>query len=206
MKYLIVLFCSLYTLLAQIPQDGIQIHQNLKTLKISLSSKAKISQLSPTSFMIDEPLKGNGLSHTLQSPFESLTIHPQGEQTLITLNTPYTSIASASVQKDNQLSITFELQDPINLEWWRYLSVIGVLVLLIGYLLYLKKKIKKASTALPSSHAYKKINLDSHSQLIYLSDDKADYVVFSNQNGCVLLNRYPKTKDNTGFSKLLDEE
>lgn len=181
----------------------LKITPSLKKLEITLplqerfQTSSKDNQLILTFF---SPLVGEPLTQDLKAPFEKITIsnNPQNKAQII-LYGKNLELSTQKNQDEMVLSFTSEI---IQISWGTYFSVIGFLFFTAFILLLVKKRLKPIAQ---KSH-YQETFLKAKTKLITLEYEGEKYLIFSNQNGCVLLNHYPKTKDNKEFTDLIKEE
>lgn len=181
----------------------LKITPSLKKLEISLPLQEKFQTSSNDNQLIltfSSPLVGEPLTQELKAPFEKMTIsnNPQNKAQ-ITLYGKNLELSTQKNQDEMVLSFTSEI---IQISWGTYFSVIGFLFFTAFILLLVKKRLKPIAH---KSH-YQETFLKAKTKLITLEHEGEKYLIFSNQNGCVLLNHYPKTKDNKEFTDLIKEE
>lgn len=181
----------------------LKITPSLKKLEITLPLQEKFQTSSKDNQLIltfSSPLVGEPLTQELKAPFEKITIsnNPQNKAQ-ITLYGKNLELSTQKNQDEMVLSFTSEI---IQISWGTYFSVIGFLFFTAFILLFVKKRLKPIAQ---KSH-YQETFLKAKTKLITLEYEGEKYLIFSNQNGCVLLNHYPKTKDNKEFTDLIKEE
>lgn len=202
MRFLFFLLLTL-RLSQALELSKLKITPSLKKLEITLplqerfQTSSKDNQLILTFF---SPLVGEPLTQDLKAPFEKITIsnNPQNKAQII-LYGKNLELSTQKNQDEMVLSFTSEI---IQISWGTYFSVIGVLFFTAFILLLVKKRLKPIAH---KSH-YQETFLKAKTKLITLEYEGEKYLIFSNQNGCVLLNHYPKTKDNKEFTDLIKEE
>lgn len=181
----------------------LKITPSLKKLEISLPLQERFQTSSKDNQLIltfSSPLVGEPLTQELKAPFEKIIIsnNPQNKAQ-ITLYGKNLELSTQKNQDEMILSFTSEI---IQISWGTYFSVIGFLFFTAFILLLVKKRLKPIAH---KSH-YQETFLKAKTKLITLEYEGEKYLIFSNQNGCVLLNHYPKTKDNKEFTDLIKEE
>lgn len=202
MRFLLFLLLAL-GLSQALELSKLKITPSLKKLEITLPLQERFQTSSKDNQLIltfSSPLVGEPLTQELKSPFEKITIsnNPQNKAQ-ITLYGKNLELSTQKSQDEMILSFTSEI---IQISWGTYFSVIGFLFFTAFILLLVKKRLKPIAH---KSH-YQETFLKAKTKLITLEYEGEKYLIFSNQNGCVLLNHYPKTKDNKEFTDLIKEE
>lgn len=181
----------------------LKITPSLKKLEITLPLQERFQTSSKDNQLIltfSSPLVGEPLTQELKAPFEKITISNNSQnKAQITLYGKNLELSTQRNQDEMVLSFTSEI---IQISWGTYFSVIGFLFFTAFILLLVKKRFKPIAH---KSH-YQETFLKAKTKLITLEYEGEKYLIFSNQNGCVLLNHYPKTKDNKEFTDLIKEE
>lgn len=202
MRFLLFLLLAL-GLSQALELSKLKITPSLKKLEISLPLQERFQTSSKDNQLIltfSSPLVGESLTQELKAPFEKIIIsnNPQNKAQ-ITLYGKNLELSTQKNQDEMILSFTSEI---IQISWGTYFSVIGFLFFTAFILLLVKKRLKPIAH---KSH-YQETFLKAKTKLITLEYEGEKYLIFSNQNGCVLLNHYPKTKDNKEFTDLIKEE
>lgn len=196
MRLVFALFCSYISLAWGIQAEQISISPSAQSLQIIIPTKSKShikeAQKNKIEILIEEAMQGQAISKTLHPPFISLKIDPFEQQTLITLQAQG-SISLSQTQNLNELKLFFGIYP--DFQWWRYISVIALLLCLIAFLLYLKRKQKRHS---PDYFKVKQQFIDKNCTIIILESKETSYLVFSNQKNCILLDKINHTKDIEG--------
>lgn len=202
MRFLLFLLLTL-GLSQALELSKLKITPSLKKLEITLPLQERFQTSSKDNQLIltfSSPLVGEPLTQELKAPFEKIIIsnNPQNKAQ-ITLYGKNLELSTQKNQDEIILSFTSEI---IQISWGTYFSVIGFLFFTAFILLLVKKRLKPIAH---KSH-YQETFLKAKTKLITLEYEGEKYLIFSNQNGCVLLNHYPKTKDNKEFTDLIKEE
>lgn len=202
MRFLLFLLLTL-GLSQALELSKLKVTPSLKKLEITLPLQEKFQTSSKDNQLIltfSSPLVGEPLTQELKAPFEKIIIsnNPQNKAQ-ITLYGKNLELSTQKNQDEMVLSFTSEI---IQISWGTYFSVIGFLFFTALILLLVKKRLKPIAH---KSH-YQETFLNAKTKLITLEYEGEKYLIFSNQNGCVLLNHYPKTKDNKEFTDLIKEE
>lgn len=201
-------FISLLTFLCYFlgafSSDELKITQSFKNLEVFIPTHENfqpLSQVDSLTLTFSSPLVGNPFTQELQSPFDKLIISQTSNKAQIILLGKNPKLSHQYTKEGVVLVFTSEIYQ---ISWARYFIVLTILLVLIITLFFFKKRLKgKVST---HSINYQEILLKQHTKLIKLEYEGERYLIFSNQNGCVLLNHYPKTKDNKEFMNLIKEE
>lgn len=177
-----------------IQSEQIVISSFMQGLQIIIPTKSNLYhkeiQSKKIQLILNEEMQGPAIKKTLPFPFVSLEIYPQEKQTLITLQAQE-KISFSQTQNFDQLKLIFEVNQEF--QWWKYGLVIALLLVLIGFLLYLKKK------QISHSSYYFKIKQQYFNKdciITTLENEEASYLIFSNQKGCILLDKQRHTKEN----------
>lgn len=202
MRFLLFLLLTL-GLSQALELSKLKVTPSLKKLEITLPLQEKFQTSSKDNQLIltfSSPLVGEPLTQELKAPFEKIIIsnNPQNKAQ-ITLYGKNLELSTQKNQDEMVLSFTSEI---IQISWGTYFSVIGFLFFTALILLLVKKRLKPIAH---KSH-YQETFLNAKTKLITLEYEGEKYLIFSNQNSCVLLNHYPKTKDNKEFTDLIKEE
>lgn len=202
LSFFIFLFCFLNALTS----SEVKITPSFKKLQIFIPTQEDFQTLNKENSLIltfSSPLIGESIKKELSSPFQTLQItQNQSNKTQIIL---YGKNLSLSTQKsENGMTLTFT-SEIYQVQWWRYFGVLAVLSILLIALFFLKKRLKNR---IPHSQThYTEIPLKANAKLITLEYQDQTYLIFCNEKGCALLNRYSKTKDNNKeFIDLIKEE
>lgn len=202
MRFLLFLLLAL-ELSQALELSKLKITPSLKKLEISLPLQERFQTSSKDNQLIltfSSPLVGEALTQELKTPFEKIVISNNSQnKAQITLYGKNLELSTQKNQDEIILSFTSEI---IQISWGTYFSVIGFLFFTAFILLLVKKRLKPIAH---KSH-YQETFLKAKTKLITLEYEGEKYLIFSNQNGCVLLNHYPKTKDNKEFTDLIKEE
>lgn len=202
MRFLLFLLLTL-GLSQALEISKLKITPSLKKLEITLPLQERFQTSSKDNHFIltfSSSLIGESLTQELKAPFEKITISntPQNKAQII-LYGKNLELSTQKSQDEMILSFTSEI---IQISWGAYFSAIGFLLFVAFILLLVKKRLKPIAQ---KSH-YQETFLKAKTKLITLEYEGEKYLIFSNQNGCVLLNHYPKTKDNKEFTDLIKEE
>lgn len=191
---LLLLFLTSSFLSGVIQSEKILISSSMQGLQITIPTKSSIYHKEVESkkiqIILDEEMQGPAIKKTLPPPFVSLDILPLNQQTLITLLAQEEGILLSQTQNFDQLKLFFQIHQEIL--WWRYGLVIALLLALIGFLLYLKKKQNQHP-----SHCFKikQQYFNKDCIITTLENEEASYLIFSNQKGCILLDKQKHTKE-----------
>lgn len=163
----------------------------MQGLQIVIPTKSKIThkevQSKKIQIIIDEEMQGPAIKKTLAFPFGSLDIYPLEKQTFIILQTQEEGILLSQSQNPDQLRLFFQIQQEF--QWWKYGAVIALLLALIGFLLYLKKKQHQRS---PLFFKIKQQYFNKDCIITTLENEEVSYLIFSSQKGCILLDKHIK--------------
>lgn len=191
---LFLFFFSSSFLWGLIQSEQIVISSFMQGLQITIPTKSNLYhkeiQSKKIQLILNEEMQGPAIKKTLPFPFVSLEIYPQEKQTLITLQAQE-KISFSQTQNFDQLKLVFEANQEF--QWWKYGLVIALLLVLIGFLLYLKKK------QISHSSYYFKIKQQYFNKdciITTLENEEMSYLIFSNQKGCILLDKQRHTKEN----------
>lgn len=196
----------LSSLLLAFSSDEVKITPSLKSVEIFIPTQESFQSLNQARSLIltfPSPLKGASLTQPLQGSFEKIEISQNSSnQAQIILYGNNLNLSSHTTQNGLTLHISSEV---LQVSWWRYFAVVFLLSITAIILLFVKKRLKHKLSSHHSTH-YSETFLKAKTKLITLKHNGEEYLIFSNQNGCVLLNHYPKTKDNKEFTDLIKEE
>lgn len=190
---LTIFFCS-SSLWGLIQSDQILISPSAQGLQIVVPTKSKIqskqNQSKTIQIILNEEMQGPVIKKSLPIPFISLEISPFNQQTLIVLQAQK-DILLSQTQNLDQLKLFFQIYEEF--QWWKYGAVIALLLALIVLLLYLKKKQNRHS---PDYFKIKQQYFNKDCIITTLESKEASYLIFSNQKGCILLEKQSHTKEN----------
>lgn len=171
-----------------IHSDQILISSFGQSLQINIPTQSNIQsqQIQPTTLRIilDEKIQGNTIKQALMLPFRSIEIYPSGEQTFIDLHSQQSAISFTQTQSQNRLMLTFEVHPEF--QWWGYILVVLMLLGMIGFLIYLKRKQSRyASTSFQIKQQY----FNKNCIIITIESEEMSYLIFSNHKESILLDR-----------------
>ncbi|VDH01852.1 Uncharacterised protein [Helicobacter pametensis] len=192
MRTLLGFLCCFYFIQAEISKESVQISTSKDTLQITLPTQAKFTpKQNPQeiTLTINESWAREELNQHLSYPFKSLQIKPNGNQTLLILKAQ-TDLSYAYSQDSKGLHLTFWVDS--KLSWWRYGLAVGILIALITFLLYLKRRQK---TLYPHHFKMTQNYLSKDCKIITLNNEEKTFVIFSNDKGCILLESKEHKKD-----------
>lgn len=156
-------------------------------LRFSLPTQAKFTIQTTAQgleILIQDDFKEKEWSKALMPPFSLLqlrSIHPN--QTLLLIQAQNQTL-SYSYSKDSD-AIHFSVWAIPSISWWRYFAVLALLIVLIGFLLFLKKRQRIKN--LPQTFQFHEFYLNKSSKIITLQNQNKVFTIFSNEQGCVLL-------------------
>lgn len=180
-----------------IQSEQIFISSSIQGLQVTIPTKSNIYQkeIQPKKIQIilNEEMQGPTIKKTLITPFSSIEIYPFKNQTFIIIQAQREGILFSQTQNSKHLKLFFQIDQ--ELHWWKYGIVITILLALIGFLFYLKTKQRKHSF-----HFFriKQQYLNKDCVITTLENEEASYLIFSNQKGCILLDKQKHTKEDKG--------
>lgn len=135
--------------------------------------------------------------------------------TIKILATPKVSISNNMLSQSNTQSLEESINaiksqnnlfSPKQVESWRYIAVIVILVALIIMLFAIKKKVKKEINPIS---LFKKspitvsqsINIDVKNKIIVLDSKEANYIIFVGANNAFIVDKIPKSNNSPQLTK-----